>query len=52
MHSSRGAEFDVNTRVDTRVLEIRDQRFMVCVGLLEILRLSHQSLESLVSSII
>ena len=28
MHSSRGAEFDVNTRVDTRVSEIRDERFI------------------------
>ena len=33
----------MNIRAGTRVLEIRDQRFIVCVDLLDILRLSHQS---------
>ena len=42
----------MNTRVDTRVLEIRHQRFIVCVDLLDILPLSHQSLESFVCSIL
>ena len=41
----------MNTRVDTPVLEIRYQKLIVCVVLLDILRLAHQSLESLVYSI-
>ena len=40
----------MNTRGDTRVLDIRGQRFIVYVDLLDILRLSHQSLESVVFS--
>ena len=51
MHSSRGAELDVNTRVGTRVLEIRHQRLIVRGDLLDILRLSHQFFESLAYSI-
>ena len=43
---------DVNSRGDTRVLEIRDQRLIVCVVLLDILGLSDQFLESLANSII
>ena len=42
----------MNTHVDTRVLEILDQRKIVCVDLLDILRLSHQSLESLENSVL
>ena len=52
VHSSCGAEFDVNIRVNTRVLKIRDQRFIARADLLDILRLSHQSLESLAYSIL
>ena len=43
---------DVCTRVDTRALEIRDRRFIVCVVLLDNLHISQQSLESLVYSIL
>ena len=42
----------MNTRAGTHVLENRDQRFIVCVDLLDILRLSHQSTESLVHSVL
>ena len=42
----------MNTRGDSRVLEIRGQRLVVCADLLDILRLSHKSLDSLVYSII
>ena len=38
---------DVNTRDDTHVLEIRDQRLIVRVDLLDNLHLSHQFFESL-----
>ena len=37
----------MNTRVNTRVLKILDQSFIARGDLLDILRLSHQSLESL-----
>ena len=42
----------MNTRVDTRLLEIRDQISIVSVDLLDILRLSHESLECLVYPIL
>ena len=38
--------------MNTRVSEIRDQRLIVCVDLLDILRLSHQVPESLAYSIL
>ena len=42
----------MGARLDTRVFEIFDQRFIVCVDLLDNLRLSYQARESLVYSIL
>ena len=42
----------MGARLDTRVFEIFDRRFIVCVDLLGILRLSYEAREFLVYSIL